>query len=235
MSDRLRMLGVFGAGFALGAVLAWTAPPAGQGDGSSRHEGKDKGPAGMMPPGSEPSGMMPGQGAVGGPPPDGQQPIDNDLPIGAPPPGISPDGPPPPPGAGPPDGAQGPPLGADGPPATPPSAAAAPPAADPEAPPSQGGADGGGRPDWVTQHMQNGRAFWEKQASRLAADAKGAPFAARARALAASVPAQGERPPPLPDVVVLLTRELELYDDMKAGGVDVTAVETELSRLLLAR
>ncbi len=161
MSDRLRMLGVFGAGFALGAVLAWTAPPAGQGDGSSRHEGKDKGPAGMMPPGGEPSGMMPGQGAVGGPPPDGQQPVDNDLPIGAPPPGISPDGPPPPPGAGPPDGALVRPL-ADGPPTTPhrrPLCRRRP----PPRPRPLRGADGGGRPDWVTQHMQIGRAFWRSR------------------------------------------------------------------------
>ena len=46
------------------------------------------------------------------------------------------------------------------------------------------------------------------------------------------VPTWGDRPPPLPDVVYLLTAELSLLDRMRTAGVDTTAAEGELSGLL---
>ena len=71
VSERLRMLGVFGAGFALGVILAWTAPPA--------PDGGDAGPpkgAGSLPPFNGDGAPPPPTGAAGpapggadGPPP----------------------------------------------------------------------------------------------------------------------------------------------------------------------
>lgn len=234
MSDRLRMLGVFGAGFALGVILAWTAPPA----------PSDPGQTAM--PTAPPMGGIGAAGGAQGPPPDGSgglpggPPPDGDkgpppeggallpageaapLPEGALPPGPdgapptvdaagNPIGPPPPEGAGPPDGAVGPPLTGGSP--------------TPGAPPSG--------TDWIEVHLGNARAFWTGEAERLSADHPA--LAERARLLAASVPETDGRAPPLPDVVVLLVREMELMDAMKAAGADTSGVEAELAMLIALR
>ena len=60
-------------------------------------------------------------------------------------------------------------------------------------------------------------------------------LAERARLLAASVPETDGRAPPLPDVVVLLVREMELMDAMKAAGADTSGVEAELAMLIALR
>ena len=242
MSERLRMLGVFGAGFALGVILAWTAPPA--------PDGGDAGPpkgAGSLPPFNgdgappPPTGAAgPGPGGSDGPPPAiaggpppleaGASPTDGRPPPGAVAPTVDADGnpigPPPPEGAGPPDGALAPPLDGDHPPPKPgaePVGGAQPP----------GGAKGPAGTDWIETHLQGARALWQAEAEVLAADHPA--LAERARLLAASVPEAGGRPPPLPEVVILLNRELELLDAIRDAGAVATRIEADLATLLAQR
>ena len=245
MASKLSTVATFLTGMVLGAGMVYLAPPAGPGDGQGGMGGPpgDGGPMGGPPgQGGEPPGGVPG--VHPGAPPDGAGLPGADV---VPPPGggnptTGPDGqqlpsptdalfPPPPTGAGPPDGAAGPPLSADGQPtaeASPTSVART----------EQGPTTKGGRqPDWLERHLEGGADFWTKAARK--AEQSGDPtlsgFASRMKAVAAKAPKVGDRPPPLPEVVVWLHSELELYDDMEAAGLDVAAVQTELDELLKVR
>ena len=95
-----------------------------------------------------------------------------------------------------------------------------------------------GRPlDWVEQHLMSAASFWEGQAGawEALADPDLKPLAVSARELAASVPAMGELAPPLPEVVIWVSEELRLYDQAKARGLDVSAIELELGEFLQGR
>ena len=89
------------------------------------------------------------------------------------------------------------------------------------------------RADWLDRHLDAAAAFWTGQADAVRATHPA--LATQMEAISSQVPARGELAPPLPEVVVLLNEELELYDAMKAAGVDVSEVESELSGLLQAR
>lgn len=194
MSDRLRMFGVFGAGFALGVVLAWTAPPA---PTSSEKKALNEGMAG--PP---PMGQAPGVGDPSGPAHPGKS-----IPAGA----AAPEG------KGDADLTGGGHIGEV-------------PHIQPK-PLPEGFEEPPKGTDWLEQHLDTARSFWEAQAAILEGDPTHASLAAQARRVAAAVPVQGDLPPPLPEVAMLMVREMEMLDAMRAAGVDVTAVEAELQHL----
>ena len=120
------------------------------------------------------------------------------------------------------DGAKGPPV-PEGP-------------ANPEVPgPEASGVD---RPlDWVEQHLVRAGDFWQQQAQawEVLEDPSIELLIRDAYAMNELVPSMGELAPPLPEVVILVSAELRLYDRAKEQGLDVSAIELELADFLDGR
>ena len=91
--------------------------------------------------------------------------------------------------------------------------------------------------DWVEQHLMHAGEFWKEQARiwETMKDPRLDSLIGDARSVAESVPEMGELAPPLPDVVILVSNELGLYDRAREQGLDVSAIELELEDFLEGR
>ncbi len=222
MSERLRIVGIFLGGLALGGGLVYLAPEAPPDPAPTRPPpGQTATPPTPLPDGGPKGPPLPADAPLPKGPP---LPADAESPgppqDGAAPAGPSPDDAPP---KGPPldaahDGPKGPPLGA--------------PDDGPKGPPLGGGAamPDGVASDWLEAHLAAAPAFWQDRAA--AAAGPEAPLAGRMRALAArDVSGPDGRPPPRPQVALLHAEELRLADALRDAGADMAPYDAALKDL----